>query len=103
VHRKTVFAVEDRRRVPFLLLILALGIVGGAAGTLLFVIGESASLLDIMSSMTVLEMRILSARLEKLADLLISGSSGVYWLRVVVVDSMRAMVHVLMLMLSADV
>jgi hypothetical protein len=56
-----------------------------------------------MSNMAMLNMRILSARLQKLADLLIGGASGVYWLRVVMVNSMRTMMHVLMLMLSADI
>jgi hypothetical protein len=104
MDRQPIPPVQDRRGVPFLLLGFDLGLrIRRAAGALLFVIGEAAVLLEIVSNMrAVVEMRILSTRLQELTGLLIRGSSGVDWDRVVDMSSMRAVVHMLVLMFPGD-
>jgi hypothetical protein len=103
MNRQAVFPVQDRGRVPLLLLNLVLRI-RRAAGTLFLVVGIKSGLLDIMSSMhAVLEVRVLNTWLQKLADLLVSGPRGVDGGGVVNMSGVRAVVHMLVDVLPVDV
>jgi hypothetical protein len=108
VDRQSEFPVKNRWRVPWFLYDLWLAIGRAPSNRLLVIIGKAAILLNVVVGVDVcvvamLNMRVLSAWLQELADLLISGARGVDYVRAVFVGGARAVVHVLVDMLLSDV